>query len=235
MGNTFGRGYFATPPITLNLIIANVVVFLACKLLPIGDLIYDYGMLYWVGSDRFHLYQFFSYMFLHADTSHIFFNMFSLWMFGRMLEYDLGPRRYMIYYLVCGVGAALLQTGVTWLELISFKSSLASQVVAQSMSPDMISAIASRQFANHVMLGASGAVMGGILAFGVLHPNSMIMLMIPPIPMKAKWFVVIFLVLELVMGVVGVQGSVAHFAHVGGMLWGWLLLRYWRRKHQIFY
>lgn len=230
MRNSFSRGYFSTPPLTLNLIIANAIVFLACTLLPIGDKIYDYGVLYWVGSPNFQSYQFFTYMFLHADTSHLLFNMFSLWMFGRSLEYDLGPRKYLIYYFVCGFGAALLQTGVTWIELLNYKAGLAASVPAEA-----IPAMANRVFANHVMLGASGAVMGVVMAFGVLHPNSMIMLLIPPIPMKAKWFVVIFLVLELTMGVVGVKGSIAHFAHVGGMLWGWLLLRYWRSKRQIFY
>ena len=98
MNNQFGRGAFATPPITLNLIIANFVVWLACAILPIGDAIREYGMLYWVGSEKFHLYQFFTYMFLHADFQHMFFNMFSLWMFGRTLEIDLGPKKFLTYF-----------------------------------------------------------------------------------------------------------------------------------------
>lgn len=232
MNNQFGRGAFATPPITLNLIIANFVVWLACAILPIGDAIREYGMLYWIGSEKFHLYQFFTYMFLHADFSHMFFNMFSLWMFGRTLEIDLGPKKFLTYFFVCGVGAALLHMGVAAVEWLNIKSHIAAEATAMGVSAAQL---ANKIFTNHAMLGASGAVMGVVMSFGVLHPNAMVMLMFPPIPMKAKWFVVIFLVIEFSAGVVGVSDSVAHFAHLGGMLWGWLLLRYWKKTHQIYY
>lgn len=232
MNNQFGRGAFATPPITLNLIIANFVVWLACAILPIGDAIREYGMLYWVGSEKFHLYQFFTYMFLHADFQHMFFNMFSLWMFGRTLEIDLGPKKFLTYFFVCGVGAALLHMGVAAVEWLNIKSHIAAEAAAMGVSTAQL---ANKIFTNHAMLGASGAVMGVVMSFGVLHPNAMVMLMFPPIPMKAKWFVVVFLVIEFSAGVVGVSDSVAHFAHLGGMLWGWLLLRYWKKTHQIYY
>ncbi len=232
MNNQFGRGAFATPPITLNLIIANFVVWLACAILPIGDAIREYGMLYWVGSEKFHLYQFFTYMFLHADFQHMFFNMFSLWMFGRTLEIDLGPKKFLTYFFVCGVGAALLHMGVAAVEWLNIKSHIAAEAATMGVSAAQL---ANKIFTNHAMLGASGAVMGVVMSFGVLHPNAMVMLMFPPIPMKAKWFVVIFLVIEFSAGVVGVSDSVAHFAHLGGMLWGWLLLRYWKKTHQIYY
>ena len=232
MNNQFGRGAFATPPITLNLIIANFVVWLACAILPIGDAIREYGMLYWVGSEKFHLYQFFTYMFLHADFSHMIFNMFSLWMFGRTLEIDLGPKKFLTYFFVCGVGAALLHMGVAAVEWLNIKSHIAAEAAAMGVSAAQL---ANKIFTNHAMLGASGAVMGVVMSFGVLHPNAMVMLMFPPIPMKAKWFVVVFLVIEFSAGVVGVSDSVAHFAHLGGMLWGWLLLRYWKKTHQIYY
>ncbi|MBQ6691474.1 MAG: rhomboid family intramembrane serine protease [Rikenellaceae bacterium] len=232
MNNQFGRGAFATPPITLNLIIANFVVWLACAILPIGDAIREYGMLYWVGSEKFHLYQFFTYMFLHADFQHMFFNMFSLWMFGRTLEIDLGPKKFLTYFFVCGVGAALLHMGVAAVEWLNIKSHIAAEAAAMGVSAAQL---ANKIFTNHAMLGASGAVMGVVMSFGVLHPNAMVMLMFPPIPMKAKWFVLVFLVIEFSAGVVGVSDSVAHFAHLGGMLWGWLLLRYWKKTHQIYY
>lgn len=232
MNNQFGRGAFATPPITLNLIIANFVVWLACAILPIGDAIREYGMLYWVGSEKFHFYQFFTYMFLHADFQHMFFNMFSLWMFGRTLEIDLGPKKFLTYFFVCGVGAALLHMGVAAVEWLNVKSHIAAEASAMGVS---VAQLANKIFTNHAMLGASGAVMGVVMSFGVLHPNAMVMLMFPPIPMKAKWFVVVFLVIEFSAGVVGVSDSVAHFAHLGGMLWGWLLLRYWKKTHQIYY
>lgn len=232
MNNQFGRGYFATPPITLNLIIANFVVWLACAILPIGDAIREYGMLYWIGSEKFHAYQFFTYMFLHADFQHMFFNMFSLWMFGRTLEIDLGPKKFLTYFFVCGVGAALLHMGVAAVEWVNIKSHIAAEATTMGVSAVQL---ANKIFTNHAMLGASGAVMGVVMSFGVLHPNAMVMLMFPPIPMKAKWFVVIFLVIEFSAGVVGVSDSIAHFAHLGGMLWGWLLLRYWKKTHQIYF
>ncbi|MBQ1989524.1 MAG: rhomboid family intramembrane serine protease [Rikenellaceae bacterium] len=232
MNNQFGRGYFATPPITLNLIIANFVVWLACAILPIGDAIREYGMLYWIGSEKFHAYQFFTYMFLHADFQHMFFNMFSLWMFGRTLEIDLGPKKFLTYFFVCGVGAALLHMGVAAVEWLNIKSHIAAEAATMGVSAAQL---ANKIFTNHAMLGASGAVMGVVMSFGVLHPNAMVMLMFPPIPMKAKWFVVVFLVIEFSAGVVGVSDSIAHFAHLGGMLWGWLLLRYWKKTHQIYF
>lgn len=216
----------------MNLIIANFVVWLACTILPIGDTIREYSMLYWVGSEKFHAYQFITYMFVHADFQHLFFNMFSLWMFGRTLEQDLGPKRFLIYYFTCGVGATLLQMGVVAIEWLNIRSHIAAEASAMGLSTTQL---ANMIFTNHVMLGASGATMGVVMSFGVMHPNAMVMLMFPPIPMKAKWLVVMFIVIEFVTGVRGVNDSIAHFAHLGGMLWGWLLLRYWKRTHQIYY
>ena len=194
------RNYFQTPPVVLNLIIINVLIFMATALLPkAGNTIMEYCALS-LGTPFFHVYQFITYMFLHANFEHIFFNMFALWMFGRTLEYELGQKRFLTYYMVCGIGAALIQ---------------------------YLTALAFGEFPL-VLVGASGAVMG-LLAFGVMHPNAVIMLLIPPIPMKAKWFVVIYGVIELFLGWRGV-GNVAHFAHVGGMLWGFLLLQWWKQR-----
>lgn len=197
--------YANTPPVVKNLLIINILAFMAVKLLPVGGLLSEWFTLS-LGSPWFHTYQYITYMFLHANLEHLFFNMFALWMFGRTLEYELGSQRFLIYYLACGIGAALVQYGVAVLmgELPLF------------------------------LVGASGAVMGLLLAFGVMHPNATIMLLIPPIPMKAKWFVIIYAVIELFLGWRGV-GHVAHFAHVGGMLWGWGLLYYWKKKGEIYY
>lgn len=196
-----------TPPVVLNLIIINVLVYMATALLPLGKWIFGFGSLFWVGNPLFHTYQFVTYMFLHANFEHVFFNMFALWMFGRTLEYELGSRRFLVYYMVCGIGAALIQ---------------------------MLAAWASGEYYIQ-LVGASGAVMGLLLAFGVMHPNAMIVLLIPPIPMKAKWFVIIYGVIELFLGWTGYGGNVAHFAHVGGMLWGFLLLHYWKRRGFIYF
>lgn len=199
------QSQYQTPPVVKNLLIINALVFMATSLLPIGGDIREFGVLS-LGSPWFHTYQFLTYMFLHSNFEHLFFNMFALWMFGRTLEWELGSQRFLTYYIVCGVGAALVQYGVALLlgELPLF------------------------------LLGASGAVMGLLLAFGVMHPNATIMLLIPPIPMKAKWFVLIYGLIELFLGWRGV-GQVAHFAHVGGMLWGFLLLHYWKRRKHIYF
>ena len=197
--------YLRTPPVVQNLIIINILFLMAENLLPFGNKIVEYLALFGIGSPFFHLYQVVTYMFLHGGFSHLFFNMFALWMFGRTLEYELGSKRFLIYYMVCGVGAALIQLATAYLT---------GEMPIQ-------------------LVGASGAVMGLLLAFGVMHPNAVIMLLIPPIPMKAKWFVVIYGVIELFLGWTGFGGNVAHFAHVGGMLWGLLLLQWWKRNGTI--
>ena len=202
---TMNSSYFSTPPVVKNLIIINCLAFLGVWLIPsLNQFMGQYGVLYWFGSPYYHSYQFVTYMFLHASLEHLFFNMFALWMFGRTLEYALGSKRFLIYYMVCGVGAALIQ----YLTALAFGE------------------------LPLLLVGASGAVMGLLLAFGVMHPNAVIMLLIPPIPMKAKWFVIIYAVIELFLGWRGV-GNVAHFAHVGGMLWGFLLLHWWKRRGTI--
>ena len=203
---TMNSSYFSTPPVVKNLIIINCLAFLGVWLIPsLNQFMGQYGVLYWFGSPYYHSYQFVTYMFLHASVEHIFFNMFALWMFGRTLEYELGSKRFLIYYMVCGIGAALIQLATAYLT---------GEMPIQ-------------------LVGASGAVMGLLLAFGVMHPNAVIMLLIPPIPMKAKWFVVIYGVIELFLGWTGFGGNVAHFAHVGGMLWGLLLLQWWKRNGTI--
>ena len=210
-----------TPPVVKNLIIANCVALLATELLPFGDDIIGRLALFNVESPLFHSYQVFTYMFLHGGVSHLFFNMFALWMFGRQLEYELGSQRFFIYYMVCGIGAALLQLGVGYAE---YMHAVDVGGVYQAMHLLRIPTV-----------GASGAVYGLLLAFGVLHPNNIIMLVFPPIALKAKWFVLIYGVVELIFGVSGYQAGVAHFAHLGGMLWGLALLYWWKKRGTIYF
>ena len=202
--------YFKTPPVVQNLIIANCVIYLAMMLIPaINHFCAEYLQLWWTdafNAPEFHSYQFVTYMFLHAGFGHLFSNMFALWMFGRTLEYELGSQRFLTYYMVCGIGAALIQIGVASL------------------------------FGEHLtLLGASGAVFGLLLAFGVLHPNNMIYIIPLPFPIKAKWFVLGYAVLEIALGWSPLNTGVAHFAHVGGMLWGLGLLFWWRKRGKIFF
>ena len=202
--------YFKTPPVVQNLIIANCVLYLAVRLIPaVNHFCAEYLQLWWAdafNAPEFHSYQFVTYMFLHAGFGHLFSNMFALWMFGQTLEYELGSQRFLTYYMVCGIGAALIQIGV---------ASLFGE--------------------NLTLLGASGAVFGLLLAFGVLHPNNMIYIIPLPFPIKAKWFVVGYAVLEIALGWSPINTGVAHFAHVGGMLWGLALLYWWRKKGKIFF
>ena len=200
-----------TPPAVQNLLIANCVVFLAMTLLD-EIRIYELFALFPVPSPFFEIWQPVTYMFMHGDFSHLFFNMFALWMFGRGLEQELGTKRFLIYYLVCGIGAALVQLGTAQIDLMRLSDA----------------SIAYQQYLCTPTVGASGAVFGLLLALGMLHPNATIMLLIPPIPMKAKWFVIIYGLVELIFGVSGRMDSVAHFAHIGGMFWGWLLLMWWK-------
>ena len=210
-----------TPPVVKNLIIANCVALLATELLPFGNAIVSRFALFNIESPLFHSYQVFTYMFLHGGVSHLFFNMFALWMFGRHLEYELGSQRFFTYYMVCGIGAALLQLGVGYAEYIH---AVAANGFYGSLDLLRIPTV-----------GASGAVFGLLLAFGVLHPNNVIMLVFPPVAMKAKWFVVIYGLLELFFGLSEFQSGVAHFAHLGGMLWGLALLHWWRKKGKIYF
>ncbi len=219
------------PPVVMNLLVINCLVFMAQSLLPRemqNFITYNFALFY-PESPLFRFWQPLTYMFLHGGTLHLFSNMFALWMFGRQLEYDLGSKRFLIYYLVAGVGAALLQLGVSWIEISHLKAS----AVASGVDPYSVKEIIGRLVRPTV--GASGGVFGILLAFGVMHPNAMIMLLIPPIPMKAKYFVILYGIFELVAGLGGIQADVAHFAHVGGMLWGYMLLRIWKARGKIYY
>ena len=210
-----------TTPVVKNLIIANCVALLATTLLPFGGAIEARFALYNVGSPLFHSYQVFTYMFLHDGVSHLFFNIFALWMFGRKLEYELGSQRFFTYYMVCGIGAALVHMGVCYAEYIHAVAEFGLQGAIPLLKIPTV--------------GASGAVFGLLLAFGVLHPNNIVMLIFPPVRMKAKWFVVIYGLMELFFGISGYQSGVAHFAHLGGMLWGLALLYWWKARRKIFF
>ena len=199
-------------PVVYNLLIANVVAYMATMLLDTND-VYGLFALFPIGSPFFEVWQPVTYMFLHGGFSHIFFNMFALWMFGRGLEEEMGSRRFLIYYFVCGLGAALVQLGMAEVDIMNMNTQY--EVWNYMLTPTV---------------GASGAVFGLLLAFGMLHPNATIMLLIPPIPMKAKWFVVIYGVIELLLIIFQAQDGIAHFAHLGGMFWGWLLMLWWQRK-----
>lgn len=192
------------------------------------------GLHYIKGSD-FNVVQVITYMFLHADFSHLFFNMFSLFMFGPLLERVLGPKRFLFYYISCGIGAAIVQEivwSLTWVDMLAlsdgsgFVTMRGEEALAYVMQHDMLD-----EYLNSFLtIGASGAVFGILLAFGMIFPNMPLFLMFIPIPIKAKWMVIGYGAIELFFGINGIQNSVAHFAHLGGMIFGLLILIYWKRK-----
>ena len=183
------------------------------------------GLHFFLASD-FNLSQLISYMFMHANFQHIFFNMFAVWMFGRVLEQVWGPKRFLTYYLICGIGAGLIQELVQYLEYAftlsnydSVNLGIAGGIIPMEEYLNMMTTV-----------GASGAVYGILLAFGMLFPNSQMFIFPLPFPIKAKYFVIGYAVLELFLGLGGGDG-VAHFAHLGGMLFGLILIIYWRKKN----
>jgi len=165
--------------------------------------------LFYPTSEYFRPFQLVTHMFMHANISHLFFNMFGLFMFGPPLESLWGPRRFLFYYLFTGFGAMVLHLGVKYIEL------------NMGMMPEWA--------INTPMLGASGAVFGLLAGYGMKFPNTMIMLIFPPIPMRAKYFVMLYAGVELFLGLSPFQTGVAHFAHLGGALFGFLLILYWRK------
>lgn len=213
------------PTVTKNLLIINVLCFLGMFVarkygVDIENLL---GLHFFLASD-FNLVQLVTYMFMHANFSHIFFNMFAVWMFGRVLEQVWRPKRFLTYYLVCGIGAGLIQELVQYIEYAMVWSNYSSVDTGLGIIPMDV-------FLNQLTtVGASGAVYGILLAFGVLFPNSQMFVFPIPMPIKAKYFVIGYVILELVLGLGG-SDNVAHFAHLGGMLFGLILIMYWKKKN----
>ena len=215
------------PPVTRNLIIINTLILIITSFSK--NFMYETFALFYPASPFFHWWQPVTHMFMHGGFGHLFFNMFTLYMFGSVLERVWGGKKYLLFYMVTGLGAALLHTGVEWLQTLHW------QHIIQTGDPS--AAIAATQSMRAMLstptVGASGAIYGLLLGYAMLSPDSVMTLIFPPISMKAKWFVLVFAVIELLMGVLGSDG-VAHFAHLGGMLFGFILIRIWRKSHKMY-
>ena len=231
--------YALLPPVVKNLLIINGIMFLATWVFQTRgiELANIFGLHYFT-SQRFEIWQPLTYMFMHSNFGHLFFNMFALWMFGAALENTWGQKKFLLYYMVCGIGAGLIQMLVIGLKIYS---------LSQNFSPDIVQMIqdngaqlldqgknyvgeigALNATINAATVGASGSVFGLLLAFGMMYPNSVIYLYFM-LPIKAKWFVIGYGALELFFGVTGTNDGIAHFAHLGGMLFGYMYLRYLRQ------
>lgn len=210
------------PPVTKNLIIINFLVWLAMALFPVIELKADAFLgLHFYESPLFNPAQFFTYMFIHGGFTHLFFNMFTLFFFGCAIEYGLGSRRFLLYYLVCGIGAGLIQEAV-W----------AATLPPQAYIHEAY--INGHAWLGAYTVGASGAIYGVLLAFAMLYPNRPIYFIFLPVPIKAKWMVLIWGGLELVLGMSSASDGIAHFAHLGGMIFGFMLIAYWIKKGTVY-
>ena len=246
--NGFGRGFAALPPVVKNLILINVLLLVATIT---AKSVFSYDLttilaLYFPKSELFKPLQILTHMFMHADFWHLFFNMFALYMFGGILENVWGPKRLFIYYMVCGLGAALTHETVIAFQYNQLAQSIGPEnlqlVIDQATTlfkqgqgftdPEMLKL---QMLLNTPTVGASGAIFGVLLAFGVLFPNTQLMLLLPPIPIKAKYFVIGYGAIELYLAVTQPGSNIAHAAHLGGMLFGYILIRYWRKTTTTLY
>jgi membrane associated rhomboid family serine protease len=219
---------FRIPTITKNLLIINLIAFFATFVLQLRgvDLANVGGLHFFMASD-FHIYQLVTYLFLHANFMHILSNMFGLWMFGCVIENVWGPKKFLFYYISCGIGAGLLQEIA---QLGSFYMMISEQ--DPNVSFGEIFAIGqqlSHQLNAWTTIGASGAVYAVILAFGMTFPNERLFIIPFPFPIKAKWFVLFYVAIEFFSALGSSGDGVAHTAHLGGMLFGFLMIRYWNR------
>jgi len=260
------------PPVVKNLIIINILMLVAKYALKSSGIDLDNILgLHYIGSPLFRPWQFVTHLFMHGDFFHLLFNMFALYMFGKVLEMVWGSERFLIYFFVTGLGAAALHSFVTYLEISHLQKTVAAFV--NTPSPELLSAFVksnlghlpsevadlvnnwsvspgnagySQQATVWVQdiysmridtptIGASGAVFGVLLAFGYLFPNTELMLLFPPVPIKAKWFVMGYGAIELYLGVTQSNSNIAHFAHLGGMLFGFILLKYWEKHSKKLY
>lgn len=242
--NGYGRGFFGLPPVVKNIIIVNVIMlagtFLAQQFAGL-DLIEKLA-LYFPKSELFRPYQIVSHMFMHGGFWHLLFNMYALFIFGQVLENVWGPKRFFIYYMICGLGAALTHETVIYFEYHKLLSAMpVDQLqevldngyrVVMDRTPEMSSL---QSILLTPTVGASGAIFGVLLAFGVLFPNTQLMIIFPPIPIKAKYFVMIYGAIELYLAFAQPGSNIAHAAHLGGMLFGYILIRYWRKTTKTLY
>lgn len=244
-GNKLNGFVSSIPPVTKNLIIINFIVWVVEAVFPsFSDTIIRYLGLHLFSASHFNPAQIITYLFVHSPSSpfHVFFNMFTLWMFGSMLERIWGSKRYFVFYFVCGIGAALVQEAV-W-SLSWFDDYVRGIAGLNGLTFDHMKEVVVRALANHdtdfaapigqfknsmVTIGASGAVFGIILGFAFVFPDMPLYIFFIPIPIKAKYMMIGYAVIEFFLGVAG-RDMVAHFAHLGGMIFALVILLYWKKK-----
>ena len=216
------------PPITKNLLIINVLAYLAAVVMKGSGIDFNeiFGLHFFM-ADNFHLYQLVTYMFMHGGVTHLFFNMFALWMFGCVIEQTWGSRRFLWYILACGVGAGLFQ------EAAQFVQYAVEGLAAFNMVNVGGMIIPTSEYLNMwVTVGFSGAVYGILLGFGMTYPEERIFIFPLPVPIKGKWFVMLYAAIELFSALSTSSDGVAHIAHLGGMAVGYIIIRHWRQQYE---
>lgn len=214
------------PPVVKNLLIINIICFLPKLMLPhLYDQMVQYGSLFYFGSPLFKPWQIVTYIFLHSGWEHIFFNMFALFSFGPILEYTVGSKRFFNLYFISGIGAALFQLLVMAIEMYHYTGQF---TVAMTYNADSETIAKVSAIYGSPILGASGAIFGILIAFGMLYPNMELMILFIPVPVKAKYIIPVYVVIELFLGFGQFAGdNVAHFAHIGGALLGYIVVKSW--------
>lgn len=218
------------PPIVKNLIFINALFFLATEFLfrDVGQ----FGLqgvfgLWPINHENFRPYQVFTHMFTHAGLGHIFFNMFSLWMFGRALENIWGPKKFLLFYLLCGIGSAVAHMTMAYFQYQPMLEAL--ELAKAAGQTEYIEILQSQPI---YAVGASGAVMGVLVGFAYLFPNTELMLLFPPIPIKAKWLIIALVAFDLFGGLGKTSDGIAHWAHLGGAAMGFILVFIWNRTNK---
>jgi membrane associated rhomboid family serine protease len=217
-----------TRSVTFNLIVVNVIMYLITMMF--GERMYELFSLFYPFSPLFKPMQTITHLFMHGSIPHLFLNMFALFMFGNVLERVWGPQRFLIFYFTTGIGAMLLHSAVQGWIVHNYTGSFNPSMELVNQFSDV------NAIYHSPTVGASGAIFGILIAFGMLFPNTELMMLFIPIPIKAKYFVSIYVLVELYQGLAMHQGdNVAHFAHLGGALFGYLLVKYWNRRSDSFY
>jgi membrane associated rhomboid family serine protease len=213
------------PTVTKNIIIINVIMFITTIVFDrMGINLVDILGLHYFGSEKFHVWQLITYMFMHGGWAHIFFNMFAVWMFGSAVENMWGPKRFLNYYILTGLGAAVAHYAIVYYQM----QPLLEQVTSEGERIELLN--------GPLVIGASGAVFGILVAFGMYFPNTLLFILPIPFPIKAKYAVIMYGLIELFSGVANMSGdNVAHFAHLGGLLCGFILIQIWKRNDRTYY
>ena len=219
-GGLFGN----LPAAVKNIIIINIMVMIMTSLNE--DFMYEKFALFYPTSPFYHWWQPLTHMFMHGGFWHLFFNMYTLFIFGTHLERIWGTRKFLLFYFVTGIGAAAVHTGVEWLQVQNWMAAAADGSLAAQNAIHMLKITPT--------VGASGAIYGVLMGYAMLYPDSVLTLIFPPISMKAKWFVLVFAAIELLTGVTGTGGGIAHFAHLGGLIFGFILIWYWKKRHTLY-